>query len=82
MLRDLENEFNGDVSFDTKTAERIRKKVRDRFCCDTDFVSCLRDKNGRMFCEITFSAVPSSLNIGELRDAVGETCDRERRRIR
>lgn len=44
MLRDLENEFNGDVSFDTKTAERIRKKVRDRFCCDTDFVSCLRDK--------------------------------------
>lgn len=54
MLRDLENEFNGDVSFDTKTAERIRKKVRDRFCCDTDFVSCLRDKNGRMFCEITF----------------------------
>lgn len=77
MLRDLENEFNGDVSFDTKTAERIRKKVRDRFCCDTDFVSCLRDKNGRMFCEITFSEVPSSLNIGELRDAVGETCDRE-----
>ena len=37
MLRDLENEFNGDVSFDTKTAERIRKKVRDRFCCDTDY---------------------------------------------
>ena len=30
-----------------------------------------------MFCEITFSEVPSSLNIGELRDAVGETCDRE-----
>lgn len=26
MLRDLENEFNGDVSFDTKTAERIRKR--------------------------------------------------------
>lgn len=77
MLRDLENEFNGDISFDAKTAERIRENTEDRFSVKVEFVSCFRDKNGRMFCEMTFSAAPSSLNIGELRDAVGETCDRE-----
>ena len=77
MLYDLSDEFSRDIKFDSVMAAKIKSAIENEVEDDISSVSCYRNSDGRIRAEIAFSKRPNELNLGRLRDAIGETSGRE-----